>query len=138
MPLTDDCHEDFVEESCIPELTLLLLQALGIVEPELPAPPANRLLRQGDSSLGEQILDISETDTEFVVEPDCMTDDFRRIPLSVITRSGRFHAKLLQVSGQVDRTRTTGQLDSYSVQPNLVSMATTAVSTRSIRLPKER
>ncbi len=52
--------------------------------------------------LGKQIFDISEADTESIVEPDCMTDDFAWIPVSVITGSRGFHALSLSAVVQVD------------------------------------
>ncbi len=46
-------------------------------------------------SFGEQTLDISVADTESVVEPDGMTDDFAWISVSIIERSAGFHAASL-------------------------------------------
>ena len=50
-------------------------------------------------SFGEQILDISEADTESVVESDGMTDDFAWIAVSVIAGSGGFLSANLAVVG---------------------------------------
>ena len=53
-------------------------------------------------SFGEQTLNISEADTESVVEPDGMTDDFAWIAVSVIAGSGGFCEPTRQLSAQVD------------------------------------
>ncbi len=71
-----DGDENFVQRPGIWELGLSPLQALGIIEPELRALPADCLVWYGDSSLGGQILDISKADTESLVEPNDMTYDF--------------------------------------------------------------
>ena len=77
------------------------LQTLGIVEPELRAPPADCLVGHGDSSFGEKIFDVSEADTESVEEPDCMIDYFAWIAVSVIAGSGASHPVIL--AGMVSR-----------------------------------
>ncbi len=76
--------KDFVQKPSVSELTLSPLQALGIVAPELQAPPADCLVGYGDSSFGEQILDISEGDTESIVQPDCVANDCARVAVSVV------------------------------------------------------
>ena len=70
LPFTVDPDENFVEEPCISKPTLASLQTPDILETELPAPPSDCLLGHYDSPFGKQVLDISETDTESVVEPD--------------------------------------------------------------------
>ena len=99
LSLVVDRDEYFVQEPRISESTLSSLQLPGVVEAELPAPLADCLVRHSDPSFSEQILDISEADTESVVEPDCMTDDFWRIAVSVIAGSGGFHTASLAVIG---------------------------------------
>ncbi len=95
LPLTVDGHEDFVQEPCISESTLSSSQTPYILETELPAPAAECLVGHDDSSFGQQIFNISETDTESVVEPDGMTDDFAWISVPMIERSVGFHAASL-------------------------------------------
>ena len=60
------------------------LQALGVVDSECRAPSADGLLGHGDSAFGEQIFDISEADAESAVEPDCVSNDFARVAVSVV------------------------------------------------------
>ena len=68
-----------------------MFQTPDIVETKLRAPPANGLIGHDDPPLGEQIFDISEADTESVVEPDRMTDDFGWIAVTVVAGSCAFH-----------------------------------------------
>ena len=58
----------------------------SVVEPERQTPQSNRLIRHGDTSFREEILDISETQAEPVVEPDGVTDDCRGKAVSAIAR----------------------------------------------------
>ena len=99
LPLSVDRDENFVQEPCISESTLASFQTLYIVETALRAPPSDCFLGHHDSAFGEQILDISETDAESVVQPDCMTDDFGRKTVTVIAGSCGFHAASLAVIG---------------------------------------
>ena len=69
-----------------------------------PAPPADCFVGHDDSSSGEQILDISETDTESVVQPDGVADDFGGIAVSVMKGPCGFHAPFSHASAQVDST----------------------------------
>ena len=81
------------------ESTLASFQTLHIVETELSVPPSDCFLRHHDSPFGEQILDISDTNAESVVLPDCMTDDFGRKTVTMIVGSCGFHAASLAVIG---------------------------------------
>ncbi len=97
LPFAVDRLEDFVQEPPIPETTLASFQTPYILETELRAPAANCLVGHGDSSLGQQILDFPKAETESVVKPDCMADDFGGIAVSVVEGSGGFHAASLAV-----------------------------------------
>ena len=46
-----------------------------VVEPERLTPVPNRFIGYGDASFGEEIVDVSETHTEAVIEPHRVTDD---------------------------------------------------------------
>ena len=83
---------------------MLSFETPDMFETEPSAPPADRLVGHDDSSFGKKIFDISEADTESVVEPDCMTDDFAWVTVPVIEGSGVFHQVSVQASGQVDNT----------------------------------
>jgi len=59
-----------------PKAALTPLQFSGIVRTELLTPDSNRFIRDDDSAFGEKILDISEAQTEAIVNPDSIADDF--------------------------------------------------------------
>ena len=58
---TADLHEDLIEIPCIAELRLAPTGSGGIFRPELLTPATNRLVGHLDASLGQEILDVSET-----------------------------------------------------------------------------
>ncbi len=78
-----------------PDVPSVALHNRGRTSP----PPADCLVGDDDPCFGKQILDISEADIESVVEPDCVTDDFAWIAVSVIEGAGGFHAASLAVMG---------------------------------------
>ena len=45
---------------------------------ELQRPVSNSLVRDGDATLGEQVFYVVKTEREPMVQPDGVTDDFRR------------------------------------------------------------
>ena len=88
----------------IPGVTLAAApgpQAPGVVEPEGRAPLPDRLVGDGDSALGQQILDVAEAETEPVVQPHRVTDDVRLEAVFSVAR----HASLCQIRAEVDRIR---------------------------------
>ena len=58
-------------------VALALADRPSVVEPERSPPLPNRLMRHGDTLFHKEILDISDTQAETVVEPDGLTDDVR-------------------------------------------------------------
>jgi hypothetical protein len=59
-----------------PKAALTPLQVSGIARTELLTAESYRFMRDDDSPFGEKILDISEAQTETMVNPDGITDDF--------------------------------------------------------------
>jgi hypothetical protein len=51
------------------------LQASGIFGSELDTPEPDCFITDSNSTLGEEIFDISIAEIEPVVQPDCVTDD---------------------------------------------------------------
>ena len=76
--LTGDRHENFVQEPRISKSPLPPLQPSRVVGAELLAPLPHGFVRHDDASFGQQVLDIAEAQAVAVVEPDRVTDDFRR------------------------------------------------------------
>jgi len=51
---------------------------------KLQTPQAHRLIANGDSALGQQLLDITETQTEPMVEPHGIRNNLRRKSVATI------------------------------------------------------
>ena len=59
-------------------------ECAGVAGTERQAPLANGLVGDRNAPLGQQVLDIPETESEAVIEPDRVADDLRRKPIAVI------------------------------------------------------
>ena len=95
--LAVDSNEDLVQVPNTAEAALTPLQFSGIVRTELLTPDSNRFIRDDDSAFGEKILDISEAQTETMVDPDSIADDFCRETMTVITRPAVLHGTSVSV-----------------------------------------
>ncbi len=87
VPLTVDRDEHFVQEPGIAESTLPSSQSPSVIWSKLYAPAADCLVGDHNTSLRQQILGISQADTESVAEPDCVTDDLGRESVSAVALS---------------------------------------------------
>jgi hypothetical protein len=67
--------EDFIDAECITVASVFSFQATGIYCIEHDAPEANCSAADGNTSLGEKILDIAVNQVESVVEPDGVGDN---------------------------------------------------------------
>ena len=76
-------HEQLIE---IPRIFLAPPPPSRILQPERPAPLADRLVRDGDAAFGEEVLDVPKTEAEPVVQPHRVSDDFRRQSVSSVAR----------------------------------------------------
>ena len=68
-----------------------ILQGPGVFWPEPITPLPDGHIGNRNSTLGQDVLDISEAQTEAMVEPDCVADDFWRESVSVVQRFSIFH-----------------------------------------------
>ena len=75
--LTLDLHEYFVDIEGVTVASVLSLQSSGIFGPEFNTPETDRFVTDGNAAFSEQILYISMTEIETIVEPDCVADDVR-------------------------------------------------------------
>ena len=75
MLLAVDFDEDFIDIDGVTVASVLSFQSTGINSSELDALEADGFPRDDDSSFSEQILDISVTQIESIVEPDSVGDD---------------------------------------------------------------
>ena len=91
MLLTINLHEDLINEKCISVSLVLLFQTTNIFQTELIAPQTNCLIANGDSTFSQQIFDISMTEIESMIEPNCVLDDFRWKSVTLVHRSWSFH-----------------------------------------------
>ena len=67
-----DIYEYFIHAEGASEALMFSFQSPGIFCAELDAPEPNALIADGDSSLGEQVFNITMTEIESVVQPDCL------------------------------------------------------------------
>ena len=80
--------EDFINIEGVAITSVLSLQSSSVNGTELDAPETDRFPGDDDSSLSEQILDIAVAEIKAIVEPDCVTDDFRRESVALIGTRG--------------------------------------------------
>ena len=67
----------------------------GVVGTEFPAPLPHGFVRHDGSPFGKQIFDLSEAQTELIIEPDSVADDFGRKTMSEIARSAALHPAIV-------------------------------------------
>jgi len=95
--LAVDSDEEFVQIPGVTEAALFLLKTSGIVGSEFPAPLADGLVRNNYPAFGQKIFHITEAQTEAMIDPYGVADDFRRETVSVVTGSGALHEMSLSV-----------------------------------------
>jgi hypothetical protein len=91
MPLALDVHEEFIQMPDVSRPSLPTPEPSCELRPELPAPPPDGLVGDRDSSLRQESLDVSEAQSESIMEPDSVTDDLGRESVSVVTTTTGFH-----------------------------------------------
>ena len=84
MLLTVDFDKDFIDVEGIAIATMLLLQSPGVNSTELDTPESNRFAADRDASFCQQILNISVTQVEAIVQPDSVGNDFGRESVALI------------------------------------------------------
>jgi hypothetical protein len=90
---TGDLHEHFVQMPDVARATSPTPQAPGDQWPEASGPDPDRLVRDADAALGQQLLNISQAEGEAQVEPDRVLDDGLGEPEAAVR--GRRHADRL-------------------------------------------
>jgi hypothetical protein len=88
---TLDGDEHLVQVPRIAEATLSALQRTRVLRAELEAPKPDRFVGNCDAALREEILNISKAQTETVVQPDGVVDDFWRKSISAVARRVASH-----------------------------------------------
>ena len=84
--LTADFDEYLFGEPRVSEPSFTSFQGPSIARSKLETPTANALVRNFDTSLSKQILNISKTHTKAVAGPDRVADDSRRKTVSIVAR----------------------------------------------------
>jgi len=95
--LAVDSDEEFVQIPGVTEASLFLLETSGIVGSEFPAPSPDGFVRNDDSAFGQKIFNVPEAQTEAMIDPYRVADDFRRETVSVVTGSGAIHEMSLSI-----------------------------------------
>jgi hypothetical protein len=95
--LAVDSDEEFVQIPSITEASPFLLKTSRIVGSEFPAPLSDGFVRNNDSAFGQKTFHITEAQTEAMIDPNGVADDFRRETVSVVTGSGALHEMSLSV-----------------------------------------
>jgi hypothetical protein len=85
--------EDLINVEGVAVASVLSLQPAGVNRTKLDAPEADRFAADSDPSLSEQILDVSVTQIEAMVQPHGIADDFGRESVTLIS----IHHRILPI-----------------------------------------
>jgi hypothetical protein len=96
--LTPNVHEEFIQVPRIAQPTLATLERTSVLGTELQTPQSDGLVSDDDPALCQEIFDISEAQTEAVVEPDGVADDLRRESVSAVAWCVVIHTASLPVT----------------------------------------
>ena len=92
-----DSDKEFVKIPGITEASLSLLKTSGIVGVRISSPLPDGFLRNNDSTFGQKIFHITEAQTEAMIDPYGVADDFWREAVPAVTGSGAVHEMSLSV-----------------------------------------
>ncbi len=82
--LASDLHEDFIQVPHIAKSALASLELSHVLRPELPTALKLAFVRNDNAPLGQELLDVTEAQTEPMVEPHSVTYDLRRKAVTAI------------------------------------------------------
>jgi len=69
--------KEFVDVPRVAYPPLAFLELAGMVRSNLPAPITKGFIWEGDTTSGQQLFNLTETQTKVVVQPDGRADDLR-------------------------------------------------------------
>ena len=75
MLLAVDLNEGFIDEECVAVTLMLPLQFTSIQRAEFDTPKPDRFWTDSDSSLSQQIFDVTVAQIESIVQPDGVEND---------------------------------------------------------------
>jgi hypothetical protein len=104
-----DADKHLIEVPCIAGLRSTTAQSPGEIGTELQAPVPDALVGHRDATLGQDQLDVTQAETEHVIQPDCMTDDLGRKPMPGIRSGLECHAVSLAYRPPKRQPRLTWQ-----------------------------
>jgi hypothetical protein len=77
-------HEEFIQVPDVSLATMPTSEVPSVPDSELLTPLPDRFVGDDDSPLCQELLNISEAQTESMIQPDPVTDDLGRKPVSVV------------------------------------------------------
>ncbi len=92
VPFPLDGHKDFVDMPGIPQPPLSFFTFTRLGRSKFLTPLAARFIRNGDTTFRESFFNFAEAQTESMVEPHGMTDNFIGKPVSLVAGCWLFHA----------------------------------------------
>jgi hypothetical protein len=95
VPLALHVHEELIQ---VPDVSLTSLptpEVPSVVESELLTPLTYGFVGDNDSPFCQELLNISEAQTESMIQPDRVTDDLGRKPVSVVATHFGSHQRSL-------------------------------------------
>ena len=92
MELTTDLDKHLVQIPGVTQPALSFLKLFRIFRPESIAPLPNGFIRDGYSTFGQKVFNISQAQAETMVEPDGVTNNFRGKAVTLVSGDWFFHA----------------------------------------------
>ena len=95
LSLTLDRDQELIQVPGVAQATFSPLELSSVLSTKLPRPLSDGLVGHDDAALSQEIFDISEAQTESVVEPNSVADDLGREPVSAVARCFGVHRRSL-------------------------------------------
>jgi hypothetical protein len=95
MLLAVDFDKDFIDEEGIAVALMLSFQSPSVERAEFYTPKANRFTTYRDTSLSQQIFDVTVTKIETIVEPDSIGNNIWRESVAFVG----IYSPILSISG---------------------------------------
>lgn len=84
-------NQPLVDMPGIAQTALPFLEFTGVGRPKLLAPLANRFIGDGDTSFGKEFFDFTETETEPMIQPNSVVNNFGRKTMTLIANGFGLH-----------------------------------------------
>ena len=96
LALTVDRDKYFIQKPRIAETTLAAFQSTSVLRSEFVRPLPDRFISHAHAALSEQIFNFPKAQTESIVEPHSVTNDFWWKAMPKIRRSTSSHPTIVQ------------------------------------------